>query len=87
MLRCWTGLRAASPDGLPLIGPGAARRGLWLATGHEGLGITTSLATAQLLAAQVTGETAAIPFEPYLPGRFDGSAGKRALAGAEAAHE
>jgi glycine/D-amino acid oxidase-like deaminating enzyme len=87
MLRCWTGLRAASPDGLPLIGPGAARRGLWLATGHEGLGITTSLATAQLLAAQLTGETAAIPFEPYLPGRFDGSAGKRAPASAEAAHE
>jgi glycine/D-amino acid oxidase-like deaminating enzyme len=70
MLRCWTGLRAASPDGLPLIGPSPLRRGLWLATGHEGLGITTSLATAQLLAAQMVDETAAIPFAPYLPGRF-----------------
>lgn len=71
MLRCWTGLRAASPDGLPLIGPSTARRGLWLATGHEGLGITTSLATAELLAAQMTGGTAAIPAAPYLPQRFD----------------
>jgi len=87
MLRCWTGLRAASPDGLPLIGPSTARRGLWLATGHEGLGITTSLATAQLLAAQMTGETAAIPFEPYLPGRFAIAGGSHALADVEATHE
>ncbi|WP_256077393.1 FAD-binding oxidoreductase [Massilia sp. YIM B04103] len=70
VLRCWTGLRAASPDGLPLIGPWPARRGLWLATGHEGLGITTSLATAQLLAAQMTDGSVPIPLQPYLPQRF-----------------
>jgi glycine/D-amino acid oxidase-like deaminating enzyme len=70
VLRCWTGLRAATPDGLPLIGPHAARRGLWLATGHEGLGITTSLATAQLLASQMTGTGTRIPAAPYLPARF-----------------
>lgn len=69
VLRCWTGLRAATPDGLPLIGPSKARRGLWLATGHEGLGITTSLATAQLLAAQMQGESSRIPYHPYLPHR------------------
>jgi glycine/D-amino acid oxidase-like deaminating enzyme len=71
LLRCWTGLRAASSDGLPLIGPYEARRGLWLATGHEGLGITTSLATAQLLADQVVGARSAIACLPYLPSRFD----------------
>ena len=81
MLRCWTGLRAASPDGLPLIGPSAARKGLWLATGHEGLGITTSLATAQLLAGQIAGEATAIPFAPYLPSRFDGAAQGHSAAG------
>ena len=70
VLRSWTGFRAATPDGLPLIGPSAARRGLWLATGHEGLGITTSLATAQLLAAQMLNESAPIHHAPYLPGRF-----------------
>ncbi|WP_323123395.1 NAD(P)/FAD-dependent oxidoreductase [Burkholderia alba] len=69
-LRAWTGFRAATPDGLPLIGPaGGALPGVWLATGHEGLGVTTSLATAKLLAAQIVGETAGIPFEPYLPAR------------------
>ena len=70
ILRCWTGLRAATPDGLPLIGPHAARRGLWLATGHEGLGITTSLATAELLAAQMLGLEQSVPHEPFLPTRF-----------------
>ncbi|MFL6688485.1 NAD(P)/FAD-dependent oxidoreductase, partial [Paraburkholderia graminis] len=70
-IRAWTGFRAASPDGLPLIGlAGDAAPGVWLAVGHEGLGVTTSLATAKLLAAQIVGETAAIPVEPYLPGRF-----------------
>jgi glycine/D-amino acid oxidase-like deaminating enzyme len=70
-IRAWTGFRAASPDGLPLIGPaGDAAPGVWLAVGHEGLGVTTSLATAQLLAAQITGSAAAIPLEPFLPARF-----------------
>ena len=66
----WTGLRAASPDGLPLIGPHPARPGVWLATGHEGLGITTSLATAKLLAAQIMNQAPPIPVTPYLPARF-----------------
>ncbi len=68
-IRVWTGLRAATPDGLPLIGPHAARPGVWVAGGHEGLGITTSLATAELLAAQLLGRTPPIPLEPYLPAR------------------
>ncbi|TDY54081.1 glycine/D-amino acid oxidase-like deaminating enzyme [Paraburkholderia rhizosphaerae] len=75
-IRAWTGFRAATPDGLPLIGradhraAGESAAGVWLAVGHEGLGVTTSLATAQLLAAQITGGTTAIPVEPYLPARF-----------------
>ena len=70
-IRAWTGLRAASPDGLPLIGPaGDFAPGVWLAVGHEGLGVTTSLATAKLLAAQITSSAAPIPVEPYLPARF-----------------
>jgi glycine/D-amino acid oxidase-like deaminating enzyme len=68
-IRVWTGLRAATPDGLPLIGQHSARPGVWIAGGHEGLGITTSLATGQLLAAQMLGRTPPIPAEPYLPAR------------------
>lgn len=70
-IRAWTGFRAASPDGLPLIGRMSdTEPGPWLAVGHEGLGVTTSLATAKLLASQITGDAAPIPCEPYLPQRF-----------------
>lgn len=70
VIRIWTGFRAATPDKLPLIGPVHGDSTLWLATGHEGLGITTALATAELLAAHFTGRAHAIPAPPYLPGRF-----------------
>lgn len=69
-VRVWTGLRAATPDKLPLIGPWPQDSTMFLATGHEGLGITTSLATAKLLVGQMLGEPTEIPAEPYLPGRY-----------------
>jgi glycine/D-amino acid oxidase-like deaminating enzyme len=68
-LRTWTGFRAATPDKLPLIGPWQGDKSLYLATGHEGLGITTSLGTAKILADQITNSTPEIPIEPYLPSR------------------
>jgi D-hydroxyproline dehydrogenase subunit beta len=69
-LRVWTGFRAATPDSLPLIGPHPDDPSLFLATGHEGLGITTSLATAALITDQMLGRPSAIPAAPYLPSRF-----------------
>jgi glycine/D-amino acid oxidase-like deaminating enzyme len=68
-IRTWTGFRAATPDKLPLIGPVPGTQREWLATGHEGLGITTSLGTGRLLADQILKRTPPIPVEPYLPGR------------------
>jgi glycine/D-amino acid oxidase-like deaminating enzyme len=70
-VRAWTGFRAATPDGLPIVGPaGDALPGVWIAAGHEGLGVTTSLATAKLLAAQIAGTRAAIDAAPYRVDRF-----------------
>ncbi|KWN90881.1 NAD(P)/FAD-dependent oxidoreductase [Burkholderia ubonensis] len=69
-IRSWTGFRAASPDGLPLLGEHPARPGVWLAVGHEGLGVTTAPGSARLVAAQMFGERPPIDVEPYLPGRF-----------------
>ena len=68
-IRTWTGFRAATPDNLPLIGPCPGDERLYLATGHEGLGITTSLGTGKLVASQIMGCTPAIPAAPYQPGR------------------
>ena len=79
---------------LPLIGPvahfgrhGTCPASTWLATGHEGLGVTTALATAKLIAAQMLGtpEDLAIDATPYLPARF-GTPGVIHGAGTGAAH-
>jgi glycine/D-amino acid oxidase-like deaminating enzyme len=73
IVRTWTGFRAATDDHKPLIGPWPDLPGVLLATGHEGLGITTSLGTAELIASQVTGKPCPVPAEPFLPSRPDRS--------------
>jgi D-hydroxyproline dehydrogenase subunit beta len=70
VLRCWTGHRAATPDKLPLIGPTPDNDRIWLAAGHEGLGITTSLGTGRLLADLFLERPTEIPAAPYAPARF-----------------
>lgn len=78
-VRAWTGMRAATPDGLPIIGPaGGALSGVWIAAGHEGLGVTTSLATAKLLVAQILGWQTVIDAAPYRVDRFAVRAGHEA---------
>jgi glycine/D-amino acid oxidase-like deaminating enzyme len=68
-IRAWTGFRAATPDKLPLIGRAPRLCNVLLATGHEGLGISTSLATARLIGDELLGRVSAIPREPYHPAR------------------
>ena len=70
VIRSWAGMRPASPDGQPMIGAHPHRPGVWLATGHEGLGVTTALATADMLTSQLLGKTTAIDAAPYTPSRF-----------------
>lgn len=64
-IRTWTGFRAATPDKLPLIGLAPGYRSVYLATGHEGLGISTSMGTAKLIGDMVLGRESTIPREPY----------------------
>ncbi len=68
-LRTWTGFRPATPDNLPLIGRWEPVPGLWLATGHEGLGITTALATGRLLTDLILGRAPRLDPLPFAPGR------------------
>jgi glycine/D-amino acid oxidase-like deaminating enzyme len=67
-LRTWTGFRPATPDKLPLVG--AWQDGLYVAAGHEGLGVTTALATARLVADLALGRPTLLdpaPFDPRRP--------------------
>lgn len=69
-LRIWSGFRAASPDHLPFIGPVPGRPGIYAVGGHEGLGITSSLGSAMLIADLIAGQSTHIDAAPYLPARF-----------------
>ena len=69
-VRTWTGFRAATEDKLPLIGPVPESENVYLATGHEGLGISMATGTAALVVDQLMDRDSKIPREPYLPSRF-----------------
>ena len=68
-LRTWVGFRPATPDNLPLIGRWEASPGLFVAAGHEGLGITTAPATGRLVADAILGRQSPIDPAPYAPTR------------------
>lgn len=70
IIRCWSGHRAASRDGNPLIGPCENRPGVFLALGHEGLGVTTALGTAEIINAQLCGLRPPLNIDAWLPCRF-----------------
>lgn len=73
-VRTWTGFRPATPDKLPLIGSWDETPGLWIAAGHEGLGITTALGTGQLLADLMLEREPAIDAAPFAPSRVHATA-------------
>jgi len=52
----WAGLRPASSDGLPLIGPVPELEGYFVATGHFGNGILLAPVTARLISQCIRGE-------------------------------
>ncbi|WP_116317369.1 MULTISPECIES: D-amino acid dehydrogenase [unclassified Cupriavidus] len=58
-LQPWAGLRPATPDGLPLIGPSRVS-GLWLNLGHGALGFTLAMGSAGLLADRLAGRRPAL---------------------------
>jgi glycine/D-amino acid oxidase-like deaminating enzyme len=68
-IRTWTGFRAATPDKLPLIGVWPDSPGVWIAAGHEGLGITTSLGTGKLISDLIAGRPSTLDPRPFDPSR------------------
>lgn len=74
VIRAWTGFRAASPDGIPILGKHPHYNSIYLAVGHEGLGVTTATGSAKLITAQILSDNCGIDHTPYLPDRFIRSA-------------
>jgi glycine/D-amino acid oxidase-like deaminating enzyme len=69
VLRAYGGFRPYLPDHLPVVGPDPGVAGLWHASGHEGAGIGLSVATADLLTAQLLGHAAGVDPAPFQPSR------------------
>ena len=63
------GVRPASPDGLPIIGPVPGREGLTIASGHDSAGVMLAPGTAELVADYLVSGDAA-PLEPFGLSRF-----------------
>jgi glycine oxidase len=81
------GLRPATPDNLPAIGPAPDLDGLWWAVGHRRGGILLAPVTAQLIVDGIVGASGERPAElsaAFDPGRFvlqpGGAAGFRSAA-------
>jgi len=73
-IRTWTGFRPATPDKLPYIGRWPLVDDLWIAAGHEGLGIMTATGTALLLTDLVLGRQSMVDPKPFDPARVLSSA-------------
>lgn len=66
----WTGLRPATPDGLPMLGRLDGAPEVVVAAGHGMLGSTTSLGTADVVAAIVNGDRPLVDLGVVSPMRF-----------------
>ncbi|HKJ71564.1 MAG TPA: glycine oxidase ThiO [Gammaproteobacteria bacterium] len=61
----WAGLRPATPDERPFIGVVPGVEGLYVNTGHSRNGVVHAPASAELLAAALTGEEPAVDPAPF----------------------
>lgn len=66
----WRGLRPCTPDGMPMIGKARGRGDVWLATGHQMVGLKAAPGSAMLLAQLMTGETPTQDPEPFRADRY-----------------
>jgi glycine/D-amino acid oxidase-like deaminating enzyme len=69
-IRTWTGLRPSCKDALPIISPVSGIEGLYIASGHDGLGITEGPVTGKLISQMVTGQPLVVPVEQLSFERF-----------------
>ena len=68
------GLRPATPDNLPAIGPSPDVDGLWWAVGHRRGGVLLAPVTAQLIVDRIIGRNVELPVA-FDPGRFAARSG------------
>ena len=63
----WVGWRSMTPDGLPRVGPCPAASNVYVAAGHNMLGMSMAPATGQMIAQMLNAQPPSIAPEPYRP--------------------
>jgi glycine/D-amino acid oxidase-like deaminating enzyme len=71
VIRTWSGFRPYTPDLLPIISSVEGIRGMYLATGHEGIGITEGPITGKLITQMITGQPLEFPLDAVSFSRFE----------------
>lgn len=71
VLRTWTGLEGATPDGIPVIGPGEGTPDLWHVFGFCGHGFQLSPAVGDVIGRSLVGGTVDPLLAPFSGRRFD----------------
>ena len=70
-VRAYAGCRPFMPDHLPVISAVEEIPGLYIATGHEGNGISMAPMTGELIAEMVTGQKPSMDIAPYSFSRLE----------------
>ncbi len=71
-VEAWTGLRPRAEDEVPLVGESVVA-GLYYATGHYSMGITSAPATAEALTGLLLRGRSPLPIDAFSPRRFEAS--------------
>ena len=71
VLRTWTGLEGATPDGIPVIGPGEGTPDLWHVFGFCGHGFQLAPAVGDVVGRSLVGVTVDPLLAPFSGRRFD----------------
>jgi D-amino-acid dehydrogenase len=66
----WSGVRPCMPDMLPVVGPAANHKGLWMNFGHGHQGFTLGPATGRMLAELMGGEPTFTDAAAFGPDRY-----------------
>lgn len=70
VVRAWAGIMGFTADGLPLIGPYDAAKGLYLSAGYNGGGFSWGPAAGKALAELIVDGNTGFNLEPFNPNRF-----------------
>ena len=65
-----TGLRPATPDEIPILGPVPGLDGAFISAGHMRKGITLAAMSGELIADSIVGNEPRLPIEPFSLSRF-----------------